>query len=121
MAKFPRSGARRKVAEFVQKNLNHEGYDNIKTIQPQILSSLGEKFFWSVKIISVHNDTTGVGIQRKYEEGFEVVEDNGKKLKSILRVMGTDHNKPLMDKSKKKTSSLKNTKSRLGLPLARRR
>jgi len=121
MAKFPRSGARRMVAEFVQKNLNHDGIDKVKAIQPQILSSMGDTFFWSVKIISIHTDTSGVGIQRKYEEGFEVVEDNGKKLKSILRVMGTEHNKAIMDRSKKKSLSLKNTKSRLGLTVARKR
>ena len=88
MAKLPRSGARREVADHVMKGLIKEGHDNLRAIQPQVLVSLDDDtFYWSVKIISLHEDNSGVGIQRKYEEGFEIVEDSNGKFSTKLRVM----------------------------------
>lgn len=88
MAKLPRSGARREVADHVMKALVKEGHDNLRAIQPQVLVSLdNDTFYWSVKIISLHEDNSGVGIQRKYEEGFEIVEDSNGKFSTKLRVM----------------------------------
>lgn len=99
MAKLPRSGARREVADHVMKGLTKEGHDNLRAIQPQVLVSMDDTFYWSVKIISLHEDTSGVGIQRKYEEGFEIVEDSNGKFYTKLRVM-----KSSSKKTKKKTS-----------------
>ena len=105
MAKLPRSGSRRGVADYVHKRLVKDGHDNLKAIQPQVLVGLDDDvFYWSVLIISIHEDASGVGIQRKYEEGFEVVEDNKGKYSSKLRVM-----KPckICSTSKKSTSITK--------------
>ena len=100
MARLPRSGARREVADHVMKGLTKEGHDNLRAIQPQILVSMDDDtFYWSVLIISIHQDTSGVGIQRKYEEGFEVVEDSNGKFSTKLRVM-----KPLKKLTVKKSS-----------------
>ena len=110
MAKFPRSGARRDVAKFVSDRLIKEGHDNLKTIQPQILTEFNDVFFWSVKIISIHKDTTGVGIQRKYEFGFEVVEDKDGKFKSKLRIINDDILKK--KKNTKKSIIMRNGRKR---------
>ena len=110
MAKLPRSGSRRSVADFVMKGLVKEGYDNLKTIQPQVLVSMDDDtFYWSVLIISIHQDTSGVGIQRKYEEGFEVVEDRNGKFSSKLRIMKDQKHLPVLKKTKKALKKLPST------------
>jgi peroxiredoxin len=113
MAKFPKTGSRRGVASHVLKKLQHEGFDNLMAIQPQILVSFDDMFYWSVKIISVHKDTSGVGIQRKYEEGFEIVEDDNGKFTSKLRVMKSTSGK-LTKKSSKRLPMIAKGKSQIG-------
>ena len=82
MAQPPPSGARRTVAQFVQDKMRIGS--NMKAIQPMLLSVIDEKFYWAVKVIEI-KEPDRVGITRKYEAGFVVLE-HGKDLKKIKSV-----------------------------------
>ena len=85
MAKAPKIGSRRKVAEFAHKKAL-KGDKQYKVIQPQILSYHDETFFWSCKVISI-GETSSVGIARKSEEGFIVIIEKGDKMKVLMKVI----------------------------------
>jgi len=89
MAKFPPSGSRRMVAQFVQDQIDKLGL-SFKAIQPMILGAVNDKFYWALKIIDV-KPATSVGIARKYEIGFVIIEhgEDLTKLKTTYSVIGT--------------------------------
>ena len=93
MAQPPPSGARRKVAQFVQDNINEVGL-NFKAIQPQLLSVIDGTFYWAVKVIEIKGANT-VGIARKYEAGFVILthEENLKKIKAVYTALKGHHTK----------------------------
>jgi hypothetical protein len=85
MAKAPHIGSRKAVAEYgFNKVLKKDS--SLKVIQPVILSHHDDTFFWSCKVIKVHQ-AGSIGISRKTEEGFLVIEEKNEKFKLLLKVL----------------------------------
>jgi len=82
MALAPRSGSREKSAVFVYDKVLKKP-ENIKVIQPQVLCSLGNSFFWSLKIIRIGQ--LKAGITKRHEIGFVIVEEKGEKFKFLYK------------------------------------
>jgi len=78
MAKPPRVGSKLKISDFVQKKITSGTI--LKAIQPQVLSYFDERFHWVIRLIAVRAPHETVGIARKYEAGYAIIEekDNGK-------------------------------------------
>ena len=91
MAKPPRIGSKVKVTEFIKKKISKSG--KLKVIQPMVMSYFDETFYWIVRIIYVGPRDGKVGIPRKIEAGYAIVEE---KLSGKLKLEDLKISKELM-------------------------